>query len=389
MPTIHLIISGGIAAYKSLELIRRLRDAGWRVVPIMTQAASQFVTPLSVSALAGEQVYQDLWSLTDEAQMGHIRLARDPDMIVVAPATANIMAKLAKGIADDLASTILLATDRPILMAPAMNPHMWENSSTRDNVQTLLTRGVAMTGPQAGDMACGEIGTGRMSEVPDILAAIEGMTSARPLAGRHAVITAGATQEPLDPVRFISNASSGAQGIAIANALTRQGARVTFIHGAMQVTPPAGMHNIFARTADDMHAAVQQSLPADIFIGAAAVADYAPVEIHHQKIKKTNSGNVTIELRPTVDILKFVGTHSQRPKLVIGFALESENQLENAAAKLVDKNTDWILANDISAMNSGENRINLLSRTETVEWPLISKESVGLRLAEKIAKHFS
>lgn len=388
MPTLHLIISGGIAAYKALELIRRLRDSGWRVVPIMTQSASQFVTPLSVGALAGEHVYQELFSLTDEAQMGHIRLARDPDLIVVAPATANIMAKMAQGIADDLASTILLATDRPILMTPAMNPHMWENTVTKENVKSLLTRGVKMIGPQAGDMACGEIGTGRMAEVPEILVAIDGMTNARPLSGKHAIITAGATEEPLDPVRFISNGSSGAQGVAIANALSRLGARVTFIHGAMQTSPPDGMNNIFARTADDMHAAVQKSLPADIFIGAAAVADYAPVKTADQKIKKTG-GNLTIELRPTADILAAVSAHPQRPKLVVGFALESENQLENAREKLTRKKCDWILANDISAMNSGDNRINLLTPDETLEWPLISKESVGARLAEKIAKHFS
>lgn len=389
MPTIHLIISGGIAAYKSLELIRRLRDHGWRVVPIMTQSASQFVTPLSVAALAGEKVYQELFSLTDEAEMGHIRLARDPDLIVIAPATANIMAKMAQGIADDLASTVLMATDRPVLMAPAMNPHMWENISTRENVKTLIARGIKMVGPQAGDMACGEIGTGRMAEAPDILAAIESMTGARPLAGRHAIITAGATQEAIDPVRFISNASSGAQGVAIANALARLGARITFIHGAMQVALPVGMNNIHARSADEMHAAAQSALPADIFIGAAAVADYAPVKTADQKIKKSGGGNITLELRPTADILQSIAAHAQRPKLVVGFALESENLISNAREKLSRKQCDWILANDISAMNSGQNKITLLRGDETLEWPLISKESVGQRLAEEIAKHFS
>lgn len=389
MPTIHLIISGGIAAYKTLELIRRLRDRGWRVVPILTDAAKNFVTPLAVAALAGEKVYDNLWSLTDEAEMGHIRLARDPDLIVIAPATASLMAKMARGIGDDLASTVLLATDRPVLMAPAMNPHMWNNPATRDNVKTLLARGVKMVGPEAGDMACGEIGTGRMSEVQEILSAIDAMTSARPLAGRHAVITAGATQEAIDPVRFISNGSSGAQGIAITNALARLGAKITLIHGNMQFAPPQGMSAIAVRSADEMHKAVMQQLPADIFIGAAAVADYAPVEIQKEKIKKSGDGTLTLTLRPTVDILHAVGLAVQRPKLVIGFALESENLLAHAREKLARKGCDWLLANDISAMNSRENKITLLRGNEALEWPLISKESVGLRLAEEITKHFS
>ena len=252
MPTLHLIITGGIAAYKTLELIRRLRDAGWRVVPILTKGGAEFVTPLSVSALAEEKVYQDLFSLTDESEMGHIRLARDGDLIVVAPATANIMAKMAHGIADDLASTVLLATDKPILIAPAMNPHMWGNVATQDNVKTLLARGVQMVGPNGGDMACGEVGTGRMAEVPEILAAIEKIAGAKPLAGRHAIITAGATQEPLDPVRFITNGSSGLQGVAIATALARLGAKITFIHGAVSVDIPKGLHAVSVRTAEDV-----------------------------------------------------------------------------------------------------------------------------------------
>lgn len=389
MPTIHLIISGGIAAYKTLELIRRLRERGWRVVPILTAAGAQFVTPLSVAALAGEKVYQDLFSLTDEAEMGHIRLARDPDLIVVAPATANILAKIAHGEANDLATTILLATDRPVLIAPAMNPHMWENTATHDNVKTLLARGFKFVGPQDGDMACGEIGTGRMAEVPDIIAAIEKISGARPLAGKHAIVTAGATQEPLDPVRFITNGSSGRQGVAIANALARAGAKVTLIHGAMQIPVPTGMTAIHARTADDMWAAVQNTLPADIAVCCAAVADYTPVEISKQKIKKTDSENLTLSLKPTVDILKSICAHPQRPKLVIGFALESEKLLEHARMKLAAKKCDWILANDISHMHNDTNKITLLSGAETLEWPIISKDSVGIRLAEEIVNHFA
>jgi phosphopantothenoylcysteine decarboxylase/phosphopantothenate--cysteine ligase len=389
MPTIHLIISGGIAAYKTLELIRRLREHGWRVIPILTDAAKEFVTPLSVSALAGERIYDTLWSLTDEAEMGHIRLARDPDLIVVAPATANIMAKMAHGEGTDLATTVLLATDRPVLIAPAMNPHMWQNAATRDNVKTLLARGVTMVGPEAGDMACGEIGTGRMAEVTEILAAIKKIAGTKPLAGKHAIVTAGATREMIDPVRFISNRSSGRQALAIANALARAGAKITLIHGIMQTNIPNGMYAVQTENADDMWAAVRRALPADIFIGAAAVADYAPVEISKQKIKKSNDGNITLALCHTVDILKSVSAHPQRPELVIGFALESENLIENAHTKLGAKNCDWIIANDASAMDSNQNKITLLSAYETLEWPLLSKDSVGQRLAEKIVKHFA
>ncbi len=388
MPTIHLIISGGIAAYKALELIRRLRDAGWRVVPVMTRSAAHFVTPLSVAALAGEKVYGDLFSLTDEAEMGHIRLARDADLIVVAPATANIMAKMAHGEADDLATAVLLATDRPVLLAPAMNPHMWDHVATRENVKTLAARGMHFVGPNGGDMACGEVGTGRMAEVPDILAAIEKISGARPLAGKTAIVTAGATQEPIDPVRFITNGSSGRQGVAIAKALARAGAKVTLIHGVMQVDAPVGMNAIFARTADEMWTAVQQVLPADIFIGAAAVADYAPVEIAGQKIKKSGE-EMTITLRPTVDILKSVGNHTRRPKLVIGFALETESHFENAQAKLAAKKSDWILINDVSAMHAEDNKITLLSSAKNIEWPAISKDSVARMITEEIVNHFA
>jgi len=361
-------------------------------VPILTRAGAEFVTPLSVAALSGEKVYEDLFSLTDESEMGHIRLARDADLIVVAPATANIIAKMAKGIADDLASAVLLATDRPVLMAPAMNPVMWENAATAENMKTLAARGVQIVGPQAGDMACGEFGTGRMAEVPEILAAIEKISGARPLAGKTAIVTAGATQEPIDPVRFISNNSSGTQGVAIATALARLGARVTLVHGVMLVAPPIGMNAVYARTADDMWAAVQHALinsgAADIAVCAAAVADYAPAQIHAQKIKKSGD-DMTITFRPTVDILKSVCAHSQRPKLVVGFALETENLLENAHAKLAAKNCDWIVANDAAALDSADNKIWLLRGKETLEWEATTKESVGLRLAQQIAQHFS
>jgi len=389
MPTIHLILSGGIAAYKALELIRRLRERGWRVVPILTHAGAQFVTPLSVAALAGEKVYQDLFSLTDEAEMGHIRLARDADLIVIAPATANIMAKMAHGQADDLATTILLATDRPLLLAPAMNPHMWDNIATRENVKTLLARGVQMVGPQAGDMACGEIGTGRMAEVPEILAAIKKIAGAQSLAGKTAIVTAGATQEPIDPVRFITNGSSGRQGVAIAKALARAGAKVTLVHGAMEIAPPDGMNAIYARSADEMWRAVQTPLPVDIFIAAAAVADYTPVEMQKQKIKKSGKENLIIEFKPTIDILKSVSHLSARPKLVVGFALETENHLGNARAKLAAKKCDWILLNDAAAMHADENRITLLYGTKSLDWPSISKDSVAQRLTEEIVKHFA
>ncbi|MEO1092052.1 MAG: bifunctional phosphopantothenoylcysteine decarboxylase/phosphopantothenate--cysteine ligase CoaBC [Pseudomonadota bacterium] len=393
-----LVIGGGIAAYKCLELIRRLRDHGVGVRAILTRAATQFVTPLSVASLAGDRVYQDLFSLTDEAEMGHIRLSREADLVVVAPATADLMAKMAGGHADDLASTALLATDKPVLVAPAMNPMMWGHAATRRNVQRLQADGVGFVGPEGGDMACGEEGVGRMAEPHDILEAIlarfDGGADERPLDGRHAVVTSGPTHEPIDPVRFIANRSSGRQGHAIAAALHALGARVTLVHGPVGVAAPAGVDVRPVETAAEMAAAVTASLPADIAVCAAAVADWRPAAVAAAKLKKSaDAGPPLIALTPNPDILKALaepGPH--RPALVVGFAAETDDVERHARNKLERKGCDWLLANDVSpptgTFGGSRNRIVLFTRDGEVErWPELDKADVGVRLARRIAEH--
>jgi phosphopantothenoylcysteine decarboxylase/phosphopantothenate--cysteine ligase len=389
---ILLIIGGGIAAYKCLELLRRGRERGLAFRCVLTVAARQFVTPLSVASLAGEKVYEDLFSLTDEAEMGHIRLSREANLVVVAPATADLMAKMAHGLADDLASTLLLASDKPVLIAPAMNPQMWAHPATRRNLDRLAADGVAVVGPNPGDMACGEMGSGRMAEPHEILAAIEARLdpSSRPLAGLRAIVTSGPTREPLDPVRFLSNHSSGRQGHAIARALAEAGAEVTLVSGPVAEPDPPGVRTERIETAREMLAAVEAALPADVAVCAAAVADWRPAGLSGVKIKKREgAAPPAIELVENPDILRTLAHHAQRPKLVIGFAAETGDLEALARAKLTRKGCDWILANDVSTGSSvfgGErNRILLLTGPGPAEdWPELDKRSVGQRLADRI-----
>ncbi|MGD9507748.1 MAG: bifunctional phosphopantothenoylcysteine decarboxylase/phosphopantothenate--cysteine ligase CoaBC [Geminicoccaceae bacterium] len=389
---ILLIIGGGIAAYKCLELIRRGRERGLAFRCVLTAAARQFVTPLSVASLAGEKVYEDLFSLTDEAEMGHIRLSREADLVVVAPATADLMAKMAAGLADDLATTLLLASDKPVLIAPAMNPQMWAHAATRRNLDRLAADGVAVVGPNPGDMACGEMGSGRMAEPHEILAAIEARLdpSSRPLAGLRAIVTSGPTREPLDPVRFLSNHSSGRQGHAIARALAEAGAEVTLVSGPVAEPDPPGVRTEHIETAREMLAAVEAALPADVAVCAAAVADWRPAGLSGGKIKKREgAAPPAIELVENPDILGTLAHHGQRPKLVIGFAAETGDLERLARAKLTRKGCDWILANDVSTGSGvfgGErNRILLLTGPGPAEdWPELDKRSVAQRLADRI-----
>ncbi|MBT3628593.1 MAG: bifunctional phosphopantothenoylcysteine decarboxylase/phosphopantothenate--cysteine ligase CoaBC [Rhodospirillaceae bacterium] len=392
-----LIISGGIAAYKSLELIRGLRRHGAQVRPILTKGGAQFVTPLSVSALAQEKVYDDLFSLTDESEIGHIRLARETDLVVVAPATADILAKMANGIADDLATTALLATDRPILVAPAMNSRMWAQASTMRNMELLKANGVMTVGPAHGELAEGEIGIGRMAEPADILAAIEAALGG-PLTGVRALVTSGPTHEPIDPVRYIANRSSGKQGHAIAGACARLGAAVTLVSGPSNEADPPGVETVHVETARDMLDACLQALPVDVAICAAAVSDWRPAEAETQKIKKgrrTNATSPNLELVENPDILATLGAReNDRPRLVIGFAAETDDVVAYAAAKLASKGCDWILANDVSphtgTFGGDDNKVHLISRTADAprieEWPEASKVEVAARLAERIAE---
>lgn len=387
---ILLIIGGGIAAYKSLLLIRLLKGAGAAVTPVLTRAGAEFVTPLSVSALAGEKVHEALFDLTDEAEMGHIQLSRVADLVVVAPATADLMAKLATGRAEDLASTLLLATDTPVLMAPAMNVRMWQHPATRRNLATLTADGVRFVGPEAGEMACGEFGPGRMAEPEAILAAIEAALSAGPLRGRHVLVTSGPTHEPIDPVRYIANRSSGAQGTAIAAALRDLGARVTFVTGPATVPPPAGVEVVRVETAREMLTAVQAALPADAAVMAAAVADWRVANAGAQKMKKDGSGKPpALEFAENPDILATVSNGARRPALVVGFAAETERVVEHATAKRARKGCDWIVANDVSAgtgiMGGTENAVVLISDTGAEVWPRMAKEAVARALAARIA----
>lgn len=388
---ILLIIGGGIAAFKSLDLIRRLRERGASVTPVLTQAGAEFVTPLSASALAGAKVYRDLFDLTDEAEMGHIELSRSADLVVVAPATADLMAKMAAGLANDLASTLLLATDKAVLVAPAMNVRMWEHAATRRNVATLQGDGVLFVGPDEGDMACGEFGEGRMAEPLAIVAAIEAALVAGPLSGRRVIVTSGPTHEPIDPVRYIANRSSGAQGTAIASALAALGAEVVFVTGPADAPRPTGVEIVAVQSAREMQAAVAAALPADAAVFAAAVADWRIATASDQKIKKDGKGGMPmLEFAENPDILAGVSQMKQgRPALVVGFAAETDDVIANATAKRKRKGCDWILANDVSPatgiMGGSENAVTLISAEGSEPWPRMSKAEVATRLAAKIA----
>ena len=389
---ILLIIGGGIAAFKSLDLIRRLRDQGATVVPVLTRAGEEFVTPLSASALAAEKVYRDLFDLTDEAEMGHIELSRAADLVVVAPATADLMAKMANGLANDLASTLLMATDKRVLIAPAMNVRMWEHPATQRNLATLQGDGVLVVGPDKGAMACGEFGPGRMAEVPQIVAAVDAALSDGPLKGRHVLVTSGPTHEPIDPVRYIANRSSGAQGTALAAALRDLGASVTFVTGPARVAPPAGVKVVKVETACEMLEAVEAALPADAAVFAAAVADWRVANATDRKMKKTEgAGSPALEFAENPDILKTVSQMSGgRPGLVVGFAAETNDVEANATAKRARKGCDWIVANDVSPatgiMGGSENKVAIVTADGVEDWPRLSKEETARRLAARIAE---
>ena len=388
---ILLIIGGGIAAYKSLDLIRQLRKRGCQVTPVLTKAGSEFVTPLSVSALAGSKVYGDLFDLTDEAEMGHIELSRAADLIVVAPATADLMAKMAAGLSNDLASTLLLATDKRVLLAPSMNVRMWEHPATQRNLVTLKDDGILTVGPGEGDMACGEYGPGRMAEPMEIVAATDAALSDGPLKGKHVLVTSGPTHEPIDPVRYIANRSSGAQGTAIANALLALGAEVTFVTGPADVAPPMDATVVAIETAQDMLAAVGAALPADAAVFAAAVADWHVANASDSKIKKDKDGLPTLNFAENPDILAAVSDMEKgRPKLVVGFAAETNDVQANAVAKRKRKGCDWIVANDVSPetgiMGGSENAVTLISDDGADVWPRMGKDAVARQLAERIAQ---
>jgi phosphopantothenoylcysteine decarboxylase/phosphopantothenate--cysteine ligase len=393
-----LVISGGIAAYKCLDFIRRLRERGVQVRVVMTKAAHAFITPLSVAALTNERVFTDLFDLDDEREIGHIRLARDPDVIIVAPATADLIARMAGGHADDLATAILLATDKPVLVAPAMNPRMWLNPATRRNVEQLKRDGIHFVGPAIGEMAeRGEAGPGRLVEVPDLIAAVERHLSPdvqdRPLAGRHVIVTSGPTHEPIDPVRYLANRSSGKQGHELAIAAARLGANVTLISGPVTIADPAGIRVVHVTTAKQMLAAVEAARPAEIAIFAAAVADWRVATSSISKIKKSGS-NAPPELTLTEnpDILKTIAQlRKERPALVVGFAAETNDVLAHAKKKLKSKGADWIVANDVSPqtgiMGGDHNTIHLLTDAGVESWPDMSKADVARKIVERAAKH--
>ena len=405
MPRILLIVGGGIAAYKSLDLIRRLRERGYGVRVVLTKAAEQFVTPLAAASLSGHKTHTDLFSLTDEAEMGHIELSRAADLVVVAPATADLMAKAANGLANDLASTLLSATDKRALYAPAMNVRMWQNPATQRNVATLRGDGALFVGPNEGEMACGEYGPGRMSEPLEIVAAIEatlnGVTAIPlpgeaaepprgPLTGRRVVVTAGPTHEPIDPVRYIANRSSGKQGYALAASLAALGAEVTLVSGPTNLAGPAQVRTVRVETARQMLAAVEAALPADAFVAAAAVADWRVASEGGEKIKKDGGKTPTFALVENPDILATVSKRaSGRPRLVVGFAAETEKVIEHAKAKLARKGCDLIVANDVSPetgiMGGDRNRVHLVSAGGVEDWPDLDKREVAARLAQAIA----
>lgn len=397
LPRVLLIVSGGIAAYKSLELVRLLRRDGVAVSAVLTEGGAQFVTPLSLQALTEEKVYSSLWSLTDESEMGHIQLSRAADLLVVAPASANMLAKMAAGIADDLASTVLLATDKPVLVAPAMNVRMWTHPATQANMATLRGRGVHAVGPEEGAMACNEHGFGRLAEPPAILAAIQALLHpapphpTRPLAGRHALVTSGPTHEPVDPVRYLANRSSGRQGHAIAAALAGLGARVTLVSGPVGIADPPGVTVRRVETAEQMLAACAAALPADVAVCAAAVADWRVAETSATKLKKApGDAPPALALVPNPDILATLAAAGPaRPRLVVGFAAETHDMLEHAQAKRARKNCDWIVANDVrpeTGIMGGElNEVHLVTAAGIDAWPRLPKSEVAARLAHRIA----
>ena len=404
---ILLIISGGIAAYKSLELIRRLRERGAAVRAVMTAAAAHFVTPLSVSALCEDKVYADLWSLTDESEMGHIRLSREADLIVVAPASADLIARMAAGLADDLATAVLLASDKRVLVAPTMNLMMWAHPATQANLATLASRGVVRVGPGSGELADGEVGPGRMAEPLEIVVAIEGMLQDSPilpspasgggeprgrLAGLRALVTSGPTREPIDPVRYISNHSSGKQGHAIAAALAGLGTDTVLVSGPTQEPPPPGVQVVRVETADEMLAACEAALPVGVAVMAAAVADWRAASVAGHKLKKGSGDPPILRLAENPDILATIARRAkERPRLVIGFAAETDNIVANARAKRTRKGCDWILANDVSpgsgTFGGDRNTIHLVDEHGVEDWPVMTKTEVALRLASRIADH--
>ena len=402
---ILLIIGGGIAAYKLPALIRLLRGQGAAVTPVLTRAGAQFTTPMTLSVLAGEPVHDSLFDIRAEAEIGHIQLSRAADLVVVAPATADLMAKMAQGLADDLASTLLLATDKPVLIAPAMNVRMWHHPATQRNLTQLRADGIAMIGPDEGDMACGEFGPGRMSEPEAIMAAIrdvladsgplkllpEAQVQPQPLAGQHVIVTSGPTHEPIDPVRYIANRSSGAQGRAIAEALRDLGAQVSFVTGPAQVAPPEGVDVIAVETAQQMRDAVAAALPADAAVMAAAVADWRVTNAAGSKMKKDGSGQPpALQMSENPDILAWISQPgAQRPRLVVGFAAETDDVIANATAKRLRKGCDWIMANDVSAgtgvMGGSDNTVTLIRADGAEDWPRMNKAAVARKLADRIA----
>ena len=388
---ILLIVTGGIAAFKSLELVRQIRSVGGEVRAILTKSAAEFVTPLSLQALTEDRVYSDLFSLTEESEMGHIQLSRNSDIILVAPATANFLAKMRLGICDDLASTVVLATDKPVIAVPAMNVRMWDHEATQENIITLKDRNIKFIGPNEGEMACGEYGLGRMSEPSEIVSSIQSILEQnQPLLGKTALVTAGPTREPIDPVRFIANRSSGKQGYAIAEALAAAGAETTLVTGPTNLPVPSGMRVLKIETADEMLAHCLESLPVDVAVCAAAVADWKVANKSEQKIKKQkniNHGNLL--LNQNADILKTLSNaDNNRPSLVIGFAAETEDILKNGIRKRKEKNCDWILANDVAmgtqTFGGDNNAIHFISQKGTEEWPIMKKEDVARYLAKKI-----
>lgn len=393
--SVLLIIGGGIAAYKAHELIRLLKTRGARVRIILTRAAEEFVTPLSLAGLSGEKVFTALFSLTDEVEMGHIQLSRAADLVVVAPATADLMAKMANGLADDLASTALLATDKRILIAPAMNVRMWEHPATQRNLETLKSDGVHVIGPADGEMACGEFGPGRMAEPGEIMTSIIAMLEpkAKPLAGRKVVITAGPTREPIDPVRYISNNSSGKQGYAIARAAVELGAETVLISGPVSLPIPPGVQVMPVETAQQMLTACEAEMPADIAIFTAAVADWRVAEVSPEKLKKSAGGPPVLTLAENPDILATISRRSPRPKIVVGFAAETERVIEHAAEKLKRKGCDLILANDVSdgsgVFGGDRNSVHLISASGVESWPEMSKDDVAQELMERLVHMLS
>ena len=393
---ILLIIAGGIAAYKTLELIRRLREREFAVRCIVTRAGAEFVTPLALASLSGERVFTDLFSLTDEAEIGHIRLSREADLVMVAPATADLIAKMAHGFADDLASTALLATDKPILIAPAMNPAMWEHPATQRSIAQVQADGVRLVGPNPGDMACGETGLGRMAEPDQMVEAIEHMLAAAgPLRGLRALVTSGPTVEAIDPVRYIANRSSGKQGHAIAAALADAGAQVVLVSGPVHEPDPAGASVVRVESAREMLAACEAALPVDLAVCAAAVADWRVLASSRDKIKKRPDGAPpTLVLAENPDILKTLSHAAARPRLVVGFAAETGNVVANGRRKLAAKGCDWIVANDVSreqaTFGSVYNTVQLIRSDAEVEtWPKLAKAQVASRLVTRIAAHFA